>query len=823
MQLTSNRFNRERGFTLIEMAIVLMIIGVMVASGTSLYKQYRIQKDWDRTQDHLTDIVQEIENFYTTYGRYPCPASADAVPGDALYGLEKANCAPSAVGTCVDGVCTYASNNVSMGTETVMEGSIPFKEMNLQEREIIDGYSNRFTYAVTTRMTNSDQFTQSAGGISITDGATPANSMVEPEHSAHFVVISHGPDKAGARTIAGVLANPCAGIDSENCNGDSLFISRERDADYDDQIHFHVQATPTEWKSDDANERISLKNTESVIVGANSSDDGSNSEEVTLRKYSGSTQDDRGALKVDNKIYAEELCEEDLDNCFQPRRIAGDLATDANGNMYENGSGNGISCYDPSRPDGQKMQYLQGISNNQPDCTDEIELKCPDGQFVSAIVDGAVRCNVLLENCPEMPVTTFCEDSRVIPESAPNEYQSVYSGECRYIENYDAAYFEASTSGKSIAEITADIASINAGDRDIQPCEDDRYNALIRDSYKCEPSGWRALTTHEKLYPRSNFTNNLNATNSADRAEKYDLSDDPDNTGFGHDCWCREDYRLRRAECPSGQSNDLYIIEKHTCPQTLHQWTEIYRDDGLCACSAEPVVEDMSCNAYYDQVNNTSGTTGLTGRVYMTYNVTCQGDTPVQDPEPSSVDYSDCRCASGSGTESRDECSENETNRWRNSLRQWENDVAAIHRTPWVCPGGSWGGGMPEPGYLDYDNTTTEYATQPCACDPQASKLVTLGCPEGQEGSGITYEVPHNCNTGEYEDDNQDLWTEVDNDCHSCAWQSNSGSSLNSVALGVEKGSLCQCGATPEPLCYKVSGSSKYKIWNNCECIAQSN
>ncbi|MGH1456542.1 MAG: type II secretion system protein [Alphaproteobacteria bacterium] len=820
MQLTHHRFNRESGFTLIEMAIVLMIIGVMVASGASLYKQYRIQKDWDQTQDHLADVVQEIENFYTTYGRYPCPASADAAPGAALYGLEKANCAPSAVGTCVNGVCTYASDMVG---ETIMEGSIPFKKLDLQEREVLDGYSNRFTYAVTTRMTDSETFAQSAGGISIEDGAVPTpNSMVEPAHSAHFVVISHGADKAGARTKSGVLANPCAGLDGENCNGDKLFISKERDADFDDQIHFHVQATPTEWKSDDANEKISLKNTESIIVGANSTDDGTDAEEVTLRKYADNGQDDRGSLKVDNKVYTEELCEEGLENCFQPRRIAGDLAVDGSGNMYEDGTGNGISCYDPNRPAGQEMQYLQGISNNQPDCTDEIELTCPEGQFVSAIVNGAVRCNILLQNCPETPVTTFCGDSRIIPESAPNEYQSVYSGECRYITDYDEAYFAASTAGKTFSEAVSDIDTINATGRDVQPCEADRDTALIRDSYKCEAAGWRTLTPHEKLRPWQNFTNNLNATNGTDSAENHDTGNDTNNTSYYHDCWCREDYRVRQRQCASGQSNDAYIIEKHTCPQTMHEWTEIFRSDEFCGCSAQPVVEDMSCNAYYDQENNTSGTTGLTGRVYLTYNVTCQNDIPVQDTNPTSVDSSACQCANGNGAESRVNCLEHETNRWKNSLNRWENDVAEIHRTPWVCPSSS-SGTLPDPGFLDYANTTTEFATQACACDPKAAKLVTQSCPAGQEGSGITYEVPYNCANDDWEDADESTWTEVDNDCHSCSWQSNSGSALNSVALGVEKGSLCQCGAAAEPLCYKVSGSSKYKIWNNCECIVQNN
>lgn len=815
MRLNHVSFKRENGFTLIEMAIVLVIIGVMVASGSALYTQYRFQKDWENTQDRIEDVVRDIEAFYTTYGRYPCPASATAAPGDAEYGIEKANCTPSAAGTCEDGVCTYSNFD---GSQTIMEGAVPFKSMNLQEKQTLDGYSGRFTYAVTTLMTDSQTFVPGAGAISVEDGNN--NSMVSPAHSAEFMVISHGRDKSGARSLSGVQGGICGGLDGENCNGDRLFISKEIDTDFDDLVYFNVKPLPTEWKSDNDNEEISLKNTDKIIIGAIASDNPDDFEAVTLKRRPTEDNEGNGNLLVDNRVYAEELCEDGVENCFQPRLIAGRLETDADGNLHDaDHDGSGMSCYDPARDPGDRMHYIQAIRGGDLDCTDEIVLECPDGQFITSVVDGVVRCDVLQQNCPATEVTTFCGYTETIPESAPREYQSVYTGECRFITDYDEAHFETTTAGMTFEQIENYLDTINDQDRDVRSCGNTRETGLVRDSYRCMNNGWQTLPTHEKLYPWHNFTNNLHTNNSVDRAENYYNGNDSSNNNSGHDCWCREDYRIIPALCPDEENYDGFHIQKHPCPQTVHYWETVYTNYDACVCTAEPVTEEMSCNAYYDQVNGTSGTWGLSGNVTLTYNVTCIDNVPVQDDNYSSADTSACGCYDDDPHESRQYCPSGETNLWQNLQGNWEEGVASITRTPWVCPG-SGSGGLPSPGYWDWSNSQTETATDPCACDPGQVSYVTRSCPDGEEGGGITYEVPYNCNIGAPEPD-EDLWTQVENDCHGCIWQAEGAGESNSVALGVQRGNNCYCGSPNQPLCYQVAGSGDYNIWGNCSCTVQ--
>lgn len=809
---------RENGFTLIEIAIVLIIIGIGVAAATSIYTQYRIEKDLETTQENIDTALNDIQNFYQTYGRYPCPASMNATVGDAEYGIEKANCTADAPGTCADGVCTVASD--LGGGETVMIGALPFKKLNMQEREIMDGYLNRYTYAVTTSLTDDQTFNPAGGGIGVQDGN--GNSMVIPQNSAHFVLLSHGRDKDGSTTFSGALASACTvgAADEENCDGDAQFISREIDTDFDDFVHFHVQATPTEWKSDEDNTSITLKEKEQIIVGANAGDSATDVEEVTVRKYS-SGNDGRGNIRADNRIYAEELCEEDLDNCFQPRRIGGDLTPEPPANpgeptlYYEDGSGNGISCYTP----GQGMRYLRGISNGQPDCADEITLECPDGQFITSVVDGRIRCNIILENCPAQQVTTFCGDTQSIPESAPGEYQSVYSGECRYITDYSAADLEASMAAMNVDAARTYVTTLNTEERNMQACDQGAYTSQIRDSYRCDPDGWTTLTPHEKGNPWSTFPGNLEQSSGSPVAENSYDGPDSSNSNYYHDCWCREDYRVIPQACPNGD-NDAYVVQKHRCPQTYHRWETVYRNEEFCGCSAEPVIEEVSCNAFYDQVNSPDEpTTGLSGNVQLTYNVTCQGNVPVRDEDYTSADTSQCACLDGNPNEVRYYCPEGQTNNWTNSLGQQEIGVESIERTPWICPN-TTSNDLPDPGYIDYDDQTTEVATDPCACNPEASRFVTRSCDDGLQGGGITYEVPYNCAAGDWEADDN-LWVEVDNDCHSCTWQASGGGTLQSVALGVERGSGCSCGSEPEPFCYRTNGAHNYRIWNNCQCTVQ--
>lgn len=824
MQLTDQKFKYQKGFTLIEMAIVLVIIGIVVAAGMSVYQQYKIEKDWDKTTENLEAVVLEIKTFYETYGRYPCPASATAAPGDAEYGIEKANCIPNPVGSCADGVCTVASANAP---QEIMIGSLPFKKLNLQDRSTYDAYLSRFTYAVTSSLTDTETFNPQNGGISVGDGNTPHNSLVQPPNTAHFVVISHGRDKSGSTARAGVQSTPCVGVDSENCDGDELFTSREIDSDFDDLLLFHTQYSPTEWRSTEDNTAIDLKTKEKMLINATSADDALEADDadVIVRKQMWDNDDEEGNIVVDNKVFTEQLCDDDtnMDNCFNPRRIAGKLIpedpSDPDTLYHEDGAGNGMSCYEP----GNGKKFLRGIKDGGPDCTEEVTLECPDGEFITSVVNGRIRCTGIIQDCPEQNVNTFCGDSRTLPLSPPTTVIKEYSGECQYIDDYDSSYFATATSGLTAEDAkTLVLDPINSAPRDVQACESGN-SSQVRDSYVCNDGTWEHPHAHEKRYTWYNFPSNIRAGGTWKAENSYSGSD-PNNNNHYHDCWCREDYRIQKQYCPDG-SLDAYRVQKHNCPQTAHNWTTIYTNTEGCSCSPTTKIETMSCNAYYNsEVGLPNPNNGLEGTVYLTYDVTCSGNTPVQAAEPTTVDASDCQCKSGTTIEERTPCSPSHyTNSWTNQDGGYEEDVAQIKRTPWTCPGtnsiSSHGETISDPAFRDNANATIEPATDTCDC-VGGTKTVALPCGGGLNGQ-IYYDAPIDCVTGDPVSD-QSLWTETSRDCRECRWETNSSFSMKSAGLGVFKGGTCDCGSDPEEFCSQGPiGNNKYKVWTGCQCIEQ--
>ena len=171
------------GFTLLEVALTLIVLGVILAPAIMLYHQHKIAEDWEKTEYNIDTVQTKIGGFRSIYGRYPCPAPLTAQPGEIEYGHE--DCTIHALGSCVDGTCT--SKNAISG-KTILEGTLPFKILDLDESQAYDKYGNRLIYAVTADLTTSSTYTIGGGGISV-DSYNDSGSVsaVNPPGSAHFV------------------------------------------------------------------------------------------------------------------------------------------------------------------------------------------------------------------------------------------------------------------------------------------------------------------------------------------------------------------------------------------------------------------------------------------------------------------------------------------------------------------------------------------------------------------------------------------------------------------------------------------------------------
>ena len=78
----------QAGFTLIEMAVVLVILGLVISTLFAPLAAQRDIKNITGTQSSLNQIKEAINGFAILNGRLPCPAKVIADPSNASYGLE---------------------------------------------------------------------------------------------------------------------------------------------------------------------------------------------------------------------------------------------------------------------------------------------------------------------------------------------------------------------------------------------------------------------------------------------------------------------------------------------------------------------------------------------------------------------------------------------------------------------------------------------------------------------------------------------------------------------------------------------------------------
>ncbi len=66
--------NKSQGFTLIEMAVVLVIMGILVGGLLTSFSKRTDQQRIELTQRRLDKIKEALLGYAVTYGRLPCPA-----------------------------------------------------------------------------------------------------------------------------------------------------------------------------------------------------------------------------------------------------------------------------------------------------------------------------------------------------------------------------------------------------------------------------------------------------------------------------------------------------------------------------------------------------------------------------------------------------------------------------------------------------------------------------------------------------------------------------------------------------------------------------
>lgn len=227
----------NRGFTLVEMAIVLFIMALFLGSGLTLLSAQLDQQHIEDTNTLLSTANEALIGYALSH------SSADGKP--YLPCPDKTTV--TGTGTANDGQEDRAT---SPGPCVVQEGNLPWVTLGMAPQT--DAWSNRLRYRVTDAGAN--HFSNSSTGIQLTfvgdinvyDAAAAVNSVVT---AVPAVILSHGKNGLGAISSAGIANAAATGTDEltnapASIVGHTTFVSRAliRAADnstgmeFDDQI-----------------------------------------------------------------------------------------------------------------------------------------------------------------------------------------------------------------------------------------------------------------------------------------------------------------------------------------------------------------------------------------------------------------------------------------------------------------------------------------------------------------------------------------------------------------------------------------------------------
>lgn len=641
--IRQKRLGREGGYTLLEMAIAIIIFGAVIAVAAPLYERWKEKSKIDDTKTTTLEIERAMESFRAVRGRYPCPSRYTAAPGDVDYGTESAcSTATLAPGSCINGLCFEKSVRTvdlysrdatgkkvkSTITPLVIRGAVPFRSLGLSERKSIDEYGGRYSYAVTQPLTDKAKFNINAGGISVVDGNEPsANSLVEPKGSAHYFIFSHGPDNIGAYSSYGVLMSECKGpmLDNENCNTNSAhqeavyryaFGSTEKvvnvtggavtptppgvtsiNTHFDDNVTYVGIGRRPIWESgEDAltrNRTETINTTESIekkiAIGKDIKFDAADTDLAI---------DVNGNIKVTDKAKIDSICSKGGKNvdCMPPALLAAPIADPQH-----------LKCSPAKSGDAPA-----GVKNNEITCIVPVTaLACEPGQFMTGVGPGGIP------ECKQYTAPAKCDQSaqkicgivQYLPGNAAVDSTQILTGGASYSEtfkcvrnkkNSELATWKSQgftgvctcTPGTTTSVQKSCGPNMTGGyyEETTTVCPSGQQTVkIVNNTCACSPSS----TSKTENCP-ANFNGNrtITTTVTCNNNTPTTTTSETANT-----CTCVQNTENKQVNCPSNFDGKMNQSRTSQCPSG--NWGDW--EDGSHSCTCKPnYTKDKACPAGYN-------------------------------------------------------------------------------------------------------------------------------------------------------------------------------------------------------------------------------
>jgi prepilin-type N-terminal cleavage/methylation domain-containing protein len=203
--------NSQRGFSLLEMAVVVAIAGLLLSGLLASVSGMQARQREAQTHRQLEEIREALSTFAALNRRLPCPANPTTAATTAGAGVERV---PTAGG------CTGGNSGV-----------LPWSTLGLAQG---DDWGRRFTYRVTATFARS--------GVAITLASTGDNTVrnaagVDIATQVPVVVVSHGANGRRSYNFAGAIGPASTDpSETENADADTLFVSDSPTQDFDDLV-----------------------------------------------------------------------------------------------------------------------------------------------------------------------------------------------------------------------------------------------------------------------------------------------------------------------------------------------------------------------------------------------------------------------------------------------------------------------------------------------------------------------------------------------------------------------------------------------------------
>jgi prepilin-type N-terminal cleavage/methylation domain-containing protein len=242
------KWGRAAGFTLIELAIVLVILGLIVSGGLTVGASFASKSATVQNAKAVQRIKDALQTYVVQNGCLPCPADGslnrDTSGGNAGISLTTGGVYVTTTVHCTATAC-IATNGV-----------VPYKTLGIGPQDYLDAWGNQFTYQVSAGLNGTGAMLRLSDG-SYPDGALTVNdisgttTLYTITTAAAYVIVSHGEDGSFAWQTRGARRGDRYGQTGgangqfENADYDTTFAASEINstnttAHFDDIVAFET-------------------------------------------------------------------------------------------------------------------------------------------------------------------------------------------------------------------------------------------------------------------------------------------------------------------------------------------------------------------------------------------------------------------------------------------------------------------------------------------------------------------------------------------------------------------------------------------------------